>query len=148
MIIQGQRELSSETARIFTEHSDEFRLSVARFVWPEGEPSDSFDIGVDKFLSVKFDAHIPVRPEIVTIPDDHAEESESTLSEFFGEAVAKAIIEVKNSGFGTFETALNAKNRHALAKLQSDSPTTPPLVKALAKTIAEQNRAKYVSSEI
>lgn len=148
MLIQGQRELSSETARIFTEHSDEFRLSVARFVWPEGEPSDSFDIGVDKFLSVKFDAHIPVRPDTITIPDVHSEESEATLSEFFGDAVAQAIIEVKNSGFGTFETALTANNRLALAELQANSATTPPLVKALAKTIAEQNRAKYVSSEI
>lgn len=129
-------QLSSETARIFTEHVEDADWSVARFVWHEGEPQDFFEIPVDNLL-IRFDAHFPVRPDTVTLPDNAVVNSEATLGKFFGNTVAEAIMATQHNGFGTLESVLSPTNRRALAELQHDWPFTPPLIRRLTESMVD-----------
>jgi hypothetical protein len=117
------------TIPVSVEHLPDDHLIVASLHWPIAQPEDTYTIDVGEQLSLELDKHFPVRPSHVAIHDQPKNASIIALEAFFGEAFTYAMQEAPRIGFCTLELVFTKQNRLAIAKLQIDSPSTPPLLK-------------------
>lgn len=129
--------------------ADNFRagLSIAHFNWPDLQPRDTYTIALDNFVSLELDGHLPVRPSAVSLYDDADKTSKETLSATLGEEFTRLLESARFLGVSTLSNyALSEEQRRAIAVIQQNSPSTPPILRGL--TLAMQKESETVRTTI
>jgi hypothetical protein len=124
------RDLKSSPVTVITNHfpGNEFRdgMSVAKFIWPEGERTGTYTIALDGFVSITLDDSFPVKPYSVTLFDEGGDASVNLIKTAFGEEFADTLSSTKRLGMAAMgDFRLSEENRHTIAYLQAYSPSTP-----------------------
>lgn len=110
---------------------------VARFMWPEGPAQGTYTIAPSPRTSLELDSHFPVRPQAVRVFHQAPEDIDPVLTALVGAEIATALSMTRRVGSTTIHAALTERNRFSIARLQAESPSTPPYLRELCAVMAD-----------
>ena len=126
----------SNTIYGYVRYDTEHLLTTADLLWPTQQPKHTYTIDVTDHLSIELDTHLPVRPSRVRTYNSQDLEQ---VSGFFGAGLAEVMADApRTKGLGVIALRLGRVERKAIAELQIESSSTPPLIKDICLKIAQR----------
>lgn len=127
---------------VFGEYFPKDQLTVASFIWPIPNTSDTYTIAINPGLSLEFDKHLPVRLSHIALYDNAPDESDDVLDQLTDRELSKTM--AAGRALGTFIISLNVSrsSRLLIASMQLRSPSTPP---PLRRAVAGMLQANHVT---
>lgn len=134
----------SDTISVLCEYRPQTERTVAYFEWEFEQPKDTVNLSIGYASTLIVDAHIPVRPSSINIPDGELQHLEN-LEKLFGRSFTDAVVDTSRAtsvGLSALELTLNPWQRLDIARVQRDSPDIPvALRKACAQMVLQLTKS-------
>lgn len=126
--------LSSDPITVIVDTIDNgvCRTSTAGFIWAEGQPTETYTVYVDGFLSIDFDAHLPVRPSQMRW------HSHVVASELVQPALADKLLPDLALGMFATRVTLSPSLRLELAHVQAENYKSPHLLRQVCRAMIQR----------